>query len=104
MAVEIQGTLREDGTLLLDEKPALPAGRVKVTVEPTAAPAKTEIWRFFEKMRAEREALGLAPQSQEEIDDYLATMRDDSERCQLIEKIQEEGRLRRERQEPSEAG
>jgi hypothetical protein len=32
-AIEVQGTLREDGTLLLDEKLNLPPGRVKVTVE-----------------------------------------------------------------------
>jgi hypothetical protein len=31
--IEIQGTLREDGTLLLDEKLNLPPGRVKVTVQ-----------------------------------------------------------------------
>jgi hypothetical protein len=102
-AVEIQGTLREDGTLVLDDKPNLPPGRVKVTVEPVPDYKQTEIWQFFERIKAEREALGIAPRSQEEIDAYIATMRDDDERCQRIEQIQEECRRHREGQQPSKA-
>jgi hypothetical protein len=95
-AIEIEGTLREDGTLLLDEKPNLPPGRVKVIVAPILDYKQTEIWQFFERIKAERAALGIAPRSQEEIDTYLATMRDDDERCQLIEQIQEECQRHRE--------
>lgn len=102
-AIEIQGTLREDGTLVLDQKPDLPPGRVKVTVQTVLDYKQTEIWQFFERLWAEREALGIPPRSQEEIDSYLATMRDDDERCQLIEQIQEECRRQRERQQPPEA-
>jgi hypothetical protein len=102
-AIEVQGTLREDGTLVLDHKPNLPPGRVKVIVEPMPDYTQTEIWQFFERLWAEREALGIPPRSQEEIDSYLATMRDDDERCQLIERIQEECRQQRERQQPPEA-
>ena len=80
-AIEIQGTLLEDGTVLLDQKPDLPPGRVKVTVQAILDYKRTEIWQFSERMRAEREALGIAPRSHEEIAAYLATMRDDDERC-----------------------
>lgn len=83
--IEIQGTLREDGTLLLDEKPNLPPGRVKVTVQPVFDPTQTEIWQFFERLDAERKAQGIPPCSAEEIDNYLATMRDEDERCQRQE-------------------
>lgn len=78
-AVEIQGTLREDGTLQLDQKLNLPPGRVKVTVEPMPVPdlTKTEIWQFFERIWAEQRARGHVPRSKEEIDAYLATMRDE---------------------------
>jgi hypothetical protein len=96
--IEIQGTLQEDGTLLLDQKPILPPGRVRVTVQTIPDYKQTEIWQFFERIKAEREALDLAPRSQEEIDAYLATMRDDDERCQLIEQIQEECHRHREQQ------
>ena len=37
MQVEVQGTLDADGTLKLDEKPSLPAGRVTVVLK--SAPA-----------------------------------------------------------------
>lgn len=102
-AIEVQGTLREDGTLVLDDKPNLPPGRVKVIVEPVLDYTQTEIWQFFERLWAEREALGIPPRSQEEIDSYLATLRDDDERCQLIEQIQAECRRQREGQQQPEA-
>ncbi len=34
IAIEIVGTLRPDGTLVLDEKPALAPGRVRVALRP----------------------------------------------------------------------
>ena len=102
-AIEIQGTLREDGTLLLDQKPDLPPGRVNVTVQAITDYKQTNIWQFFERIRVEREATGIAPRSQEEIDAYLATMRDDDERCQMIEQIQEECRGQREQDKPTVA-
>jgi hypothetical protein len=100
--IEVQGTLREDGTLVLDEKPNLPPGRVKVTVQSVPDYRQTEIWQFFERMDAERKAKGIALCTPEEIDHYLATMRDDDERCQSIEQIQEEARRRRERGQGAE--
>ncbi|MGH7170338.1 MAG: hypothetical protein ACRELF_01520 [Gemmataceae bacterium] len=103
IAIETQGTLREDGTLVLDQKPDLPPGRVKVTVQTVLDYKQTEIWQFFEHIKAEREALGIPPRSPEEIDSYLATLRDDDERCQLLEQIHEECRRQRERQQPPEA-
>jgi hypothetical protein len=101
-AIELQGTLREDGTLVLDEKPKLPPGRVRVTVQPIPDYQQTDVWKFFERIKAEREALGIPPRSQQEIDAYLATMRDDEERCRFLERIQEECRRHREQQKPSE--
>lgn len=102
-AIEVQGTLREDGTLVLDERPNLPPGRVKVTVELVIDYTQTEIWQFFERLWAEQRARGHVPRSQEEIDQYLATMRDDDERCQMIEQIQEECRRHRGQPPPLEA-
>ena len=32
--VQTQGTLKPDGTLVLDQKPTLPPGRVRVTIAP----------------------------------------------------------------------
>jgi hypothetical protein len=97
-SVELQGTLREDGTLVLDEKPNLPPGRVRVIVQPIVHYTQAPMWKLFERFQAEREAQGIAPHSQGEIDAYLASMRDDEERSQFLERIQEECRRHREQQ------
>jgi hypothetical protein len=103
-AIEIQGTLREDGTLLLDEKPKLPPGRVRVTVEPLLDYTQTPTWKFFEQLRAEQQARGFVPRTREEIDADVASMRaEDEERMQRLERIQEECRQPREPQRPAEA-
>ena len=102
-AIEIQGTLQEDGTLLLDHQPNLPPGRVRVTVQTVPDLRKTEIWQFLEQIHAEQRASGFVPRSVEEIDAEIADGRDDDERSRLIEQIQEECRRQREGQQPSEA-
>lgn len=100
--IEIQGTLREDGTLVLDDKPNLPPGRVKVTVEPMPDLTQTEIWQFFERVLAEQRARGHVPRSRDEIDAELESARqEDEERMQELERIHEECRRSRERQSPS---
>jgi hypothetical protein len=102
-AIEIQGTLREDGTLLLDEKPNLPPGRVKVTVEPVPDYKQTEIWQFFEQLWAEQRARGHVPRTREEIDAELeAARQEDEERMQELERIHEEGQRRRQQRGSSD--
>jgi hypothetical protein len=78
-AIEIQGTLQPDGTLVLDDKPNLPPGRVKVIVQPVLDYTQTDIWQFFQRIDAERKALGIVPPSKDEIDAYVATMREEGE-------------------------
>ncbi|HTU22959.1 MAG TPA: hypothetical protein VMG10_33280 [Gemmataceae bacterium] len=98
-AIEIQGTLRDDGTLVLDDKPNLRPGRVKVTVEPMPDYMETEIWQFFERLWAEQRARGHVPRTKEEIDAELeAARQEDEERMQELEKIQEECRRYRQQQ------
>jgi hypothetical protein len=98
-AVEIQGTLREDGTLLLDNKPNLPPGRVKVIVELIQDYKQTEIWQFFERLWAEQRERGHVPRSREEIDTELqAARQEDEERMQELERIHEECERHRQQQ------
>ena len=40
--VVVDGTLRPDGTLVLDERPSLPPGQVWVTMQAVATPAAAE--------------------------------------------------------------
>jgi hypothetical protein len=94
--IEIQGTLREDGTLVLDQKPNLPPGRVKVTVEPVLGYKQTEIEEFFERLWAEQRARGHVPRTREDIDAELGAARqEDEERMQELERIHEESERHR---------
>jgi len=88
-AVEVQGTLRPDGTLVLDSKPDLPPGRVRVTVQSAEAPA--DVIEVLRRIHAEQAANGHVPRSREQIDADIAAMRqEDEDRMQAIERLQEE--------------
>jgi hypothetical protein len=102
-AVELQGTLRQDGTLVLDDKPNLPPGRVKVIIEPVPDNKQTEIWQFFERLWAEQRARGHVPRTREEIDAELeAARQEDEERMQELERIHEECARHRQQQGQSD--
>lgn len=103
--MEIQGTLQADGTLVLDEKPNLPPGRVRVRMQPLLDYTQTDIWRFFERLRAEQQARGHVPRSKEEIDANIAAMRqEDEERALAIERLQEEcWRAREQERKPEDS-
>jgi hypothetical protein len=91
-SVEVQGTLRPDGTLVLDHKPDLPPGRVRVTVQPLLDPTQTPVWQVLERIWADQQARGHIPRSREEIDaDIAAVRQEDEERMQAIERLHEEG-------------
>ena len=79
----VGGLLRPDGTLELDQKVALPPGRVTVTVEPANAEIlKRDPLDVLQEIWAERRALGQPARSREEIDAGLKAMRDEWEQRQ----------------------
>jgi hypothetical protein len=82
----IQGTLKPDGTLELDEKPNLPPGRVEVLLRavPPASPPAEDWWQFLQRVRAEREASGHRFRTKEEIDADLEDLRSDNERLEEL--------------------
>jgi hypothetical protein len=101
--VEIQGTLQADGTLVLDEKPNLPPGRVRITVQLLTDLTQTPIWQVLETIWAEQRARGHVSRSKEEIDaDIAASRQEDEERMLEIERLQEEGWKAREQLRKSE--
>ncbi len=90
-AIEVQGILREDGTLVLDDKLNLPPGRVKVTVEPVPDLTQTDVWQVLERIWAGQRARGHVPRTREQIDAELeAARQQDEERMQALERIHEE--------------
>ncbi len=93
----IEGTLKPDGTLELDEKPNLPPGRVSVRMRPLAVlPDGDPFFEMLKGIWAARAQAGLTPRTVEEIEAQRRQLRDDSEQ-EVLEagRLQEEsGRLR----------
>jgi len=99
--VEVQGTLRADGTLVLKEKPNLPPGPVRVTVQTVVEPSipHDDAISILQRIHADQKARGYVSPSKEEIDAEIAAMRqEDDERMQGIERLQEE--CQRSREQP----
>jgi len=92
--IEMQGTLQADGTLILDTKPDLPPGRVRVTMQPTDPPL--DVIEVLRRIHAGQAARGHVPRTGEAIDADIAAMREeDEQRMQEIERLHEEYEKRR---------
>jgi hypothetical protein len=92
--IEVQGTVRPDGSLALDEKLSLPAERVHVTVRTCQQPEKPDPVRFgvlMERIWANQKARGHLPRSREEIDAELNQLRDEAEEeMEAVERLHAE--------------
>jgi hypothetical protein len=79
--VVVRGTLKEDGTLELDEKPELPPGRVQVTLRhvPEAAPGRPGWWEVLQQIWKDQEARGYKGRTKEEIDAEIDAERAEEE-------------------------
>ena len=98
--VVIQGLVRPDGTLELEGKVPLPAGKVSVTLQPI--PYSQETDPFFVMLRgiwAARERAGKPSRTGEEAQAALRRLRDD-----VAEEVAEVGRLQEECRRLREAG
>ena len=96
----VQGTLRPDGTLELDEKVSLAPGRVQVTM--VALPELPQGDPFWERMQAvwkDQNRRGHVARSDEQVEAERRAVRDEWEqRMQRIEQIQAEAeQVRRQR-------
>jgi hypothetical protein len=77
MHVIVQGTLKPDGTLELEQKPKLPPGRVRVTVETVTEPTRPDrFWAMMEQIWADLKASGHVPRSVQEIEAERQAFRD----------------------------
>jgi hypothetical protein len=84
--VVIEGTLKPDGTLELDQKPNLSPGRVTVVLrqESGAAPPQEGWWPYMQRVRAEREAAGYHFMNEAEMQAHLDWLREDEDRIDRI--------------------
>lgn len=87
--VVIEGTLKSDGSLELDGKLDIPAGRVRLIVQPLAdLPNDDPFWRMMRGIWAARDEAGLTPRDAVEIEERRRALRIDVE-----EEIENAGRL-----------
>lgn len=100
--IVVQGLLQPDGSLVLDEKIPMPAGRVQVTVQPIVQPGPNDpFWEMMERIWAGQKARGHAPRSAEEIEAQRQALRDQSEEeIQAAIRIRDQGQRGR---RPSQA-
>lgn len=76
----IQGTLKADGTLVLDSKPELPPGRVEVVIQPISAlPGDHPLSAVMQQIWQEQDASGFVPPTREEIDAQVREFREESD-------------------------
>lgn len=94
----IEGTIQPDGTLILDEPPGLPAGRVQVIVQSLPdLPPGDPLWDMLKSIWAGQKARGHIPRSAEDVEaERQETRKEWEEKQQVIERLQEESRRLRE--------
>ena len=92
--VTVHGTLLPNGTLELDQKLPLPAGRVQVTVLPVpSAPQLERFWIMMEGIWADLRTSGRPARSREEIDAEIEALREEAEReMSAVERLHDECR------------
>ncbi len=95
--VVVGGLLKPDGTLTLDERVTLPAGRVQVVVQAAgSASTREDTWRVLEQVWDQQRGRGATARSKEEIDAEISAMRDEGEtRMREVERLHQEAHDRR---------
>lgn len=73
----IEGTLKPDGTLELDQKPNLSPGRVTVVLrqQPQPTPPKEDWFQHLQRIRAGREAAGYPFMNEDETTAHIEWLR-----------------------------
>jgi hypothetical protein len=84
----IEGTLKPDGTLELDQKPDLPPGRVKVVLRQEAAsqPPLEDWWQFMRRSRHELEASGARFMNESDVNAHIEWLREGDPIDELLQR------------------
>jgi hypothetical protein len=74
----VEGTLKPDGTLELDQKPNLPPGRVKVVLrqDPGPQPTLEGWWEFMTRSRQELESSGAGFLDESAVEAHIEWLRE----------------------------
>jgi hypothetical protein len=100
--VVVQGTLKPDGTLELDEKPNLPPGRVQLVMVPLPElPKDDPFWQRMQAIWDAQRARGHVPRSEAEVEAERQALREEwEERMERIDRIQAEAEQVRKARRP----
>jgi hypothetical protein len=92
--ITVQGTLKPDGTLELDQKPSLAPGKVTVVLrQESRAPSPKEDWfQYLQRLRAEREAAGYPFMNEAETNAYIEWLHEPDAIDDLLAALGEPGR------------
>jgi hypothetical protein len=77
-SVIVQGMLKPDGTLQLDQKPNLPPGQVTVVLKSSVSPSlpQENWWQYMQRARRELEATGATFMNDVEMNAHLEWLRE----------------------------
>jgi hypothetical protein len=100
--VVVEGTLKPDGTLELDQKPNLAPGRVQVTMVPlTELPKDDPFWQRMQALWSGQRGRGHVARSVQEVEVERQAVREEwEERMRRIERIQAEAEEARQARGP----
>lgn len=76
--IVVEGTLKPDGTLELDQKPNLPPGRVQIVLrqESEPIPPTEDWWQFMQRARRELEEAGSHFMNEDEMNAHIEWLRE----------------------------
>ena len=93
-AIVVQGIVKPDGTLQLDEKLNVPAGRVQVVVQPLPDLSSDPFWQSMQAIWAGQVARGHVPRSAEDVESERRAVRQEME-DEIQEAMRIQGECRR---------
>jgi hypothetical protein len=88
----VQGTLKPDGTVELDQKPNLSPGRVTVVLRQeaeTTPPPQEGWWQFMQRARRELEASGAQFMNEGEVNAHIEWLREGDRIDELLREADE---------------
>ncbi len=90
--IVVEGTLKPDGTLELDQKPNLPPGRVQVVLrqESESIPLKENCWQYLQRARRELEEAGHRFMNEEEVKAHIEWLRGEDRIDEMLRQMDRE--------------
>jgi hypothetical protein len=90
--IVVEGTLKPDGTLELDQKPNLSPGRVTVVLrqESESPPPRDDWFQHLQRIRAEREASGYPFMNEAEVNAHVEWLREGDRIDDMLREVDEQ--------------